>query len=148
MSIWSGFYTKTVQERQQQLQLIYPNLYKQKREQLDEQSANNMIENCIGIASLSLGLGLNFLIDGMPFVVPMVIEEPSVVAAVSGAAKLISQCGGFNCVVPEKNIIYSQIQLLDIPDDDIDRMIEKVNVCLTEVEFKPRYAHTISKSIL
>ena len=46
---------------------------------LDEQLANNMIENCIGTIGLPVGLGLNFVINGESLIIPMVIEEPSVV---------------------------------------------------------------------
>ena len=52
-----------------------------------------MIENCIGKISLPIGLGLNFLINGNFYNVPMAIEEPSVIAAASAAAKVISECG-------------------------------------------------------
>jgi len=63
-----------------------------------------MIENCIGKVSLPLGLGyqninysLNFLINGKKYSIPMAIEEPSVVAAASSAAKFIAENGGFTC---------------------------------------------------
>lgn len=52
-----------------------------------------MIENCIGKVSLPIGLGLNFLINGKYYTVPMAIEEPSVIAAASSAAKLIAEAG-------------------------------------------------------
>ena len=50
-----------------------------------------MVENCIGKLSLPLGLGLNFVINGKERVIPMVTEEPSVIAAASGAAKFIKE---------------------------------------------------------
>jgi degradative hydroxymethylglutaryl-CoA reductase len=50
-----------------------------------------MIENCIGILGLPVGLALNFLINGKFYNIPMAIEEPSVIAAASSAAKLISE---------------------------------------------------------
>jgi degradative hydroxymethylglutaryl-CoA reductase len=53
-----------------------------------------MIENCIGKIAIPIGLGLNFLINGKYYSVPMSIEEPSVVAAASSAAKFISEKGG------------------------------------------------------
>lgn len=52
-----------------------------------------MVENCIGKVSLPLGLGLNFLINGKYFTVPMAVEEPSVIAAASSAAKFIAEKG-------------------------------------------------------
>jgi len=52
--------------------------------------ADNMIENCIGIIPMPLGLGTGFRVNGKNFIVPMAIEEPSVIAAASVIAKLIS----------------------------------------------------------
>jgi hydroxymethylglutaryl-CoA synthase len=49
-----------------------------------------MVENCIGKVSVPMGLGLNFLINGKYYTVPMAIEEPSVIAGASSAAKLIA----------------------------------------------------------
>lgn len=60
---------------------------------LDPEIANNMIENCIGCLGMPLGLAVNFIINGVPLGVPMVTEEPSVIAAVSGAAKTMSNFG-------------------------------------------------------
>lgn len=58
--------------------------------------ADYMIENCIGIMPLPLGLGIGFTINGKSFIVPMAVEEPSVIAACSVIAKLISEhAGGF-----------------------------------------------------
>lgn len=57
-----------------------------------------MIENCIGILPLPLGLGLGFKINGRSYIIPMALEEPSVVAACSVMAKLIAEKGsGFIC---------------------------------------------------
>ena len=62
-------------------------------------TADLMIENCIGIISIPLGLGLNFKINGKTYSVPMAIEEPSVIAACSSIAKLISSSGtGFKSI--------------------------------------------------
>ena len=61
--------------------------------------ADHMIENCIGVMPLPLGLGLGFKINGKSFIVPMAVEEPSVIAACSTIAKLISEKGsGFVCL--------------------------------------------------
>jgi len=66
---------------------------------LTQETANLMIENCIGVISVPVGLGLNFLINDQEYAVPMAIEEPSVIAACSGIAKLISSEGnGFKVV--------------------------------------------------
>ncbi|KAG0252991.1 hypothetical protein BG011_006620 [Mortierella polycephala] len=93
---------------------------------LDEQIANNMIENCIGILGLPLGLAFNFTINGTPMVIPMAIEEPSVIAAVSSAAKTISTYQGFQAWAPERNMIVAQVQILDIPDSEMDRVTTKL----------------------
>ncbi|KAF9929962.1 hypothetical protein FBU30_001052 [Linnemannia zychae] len=93
---------------------------------LDEQIANNMIENCIGTLGLPMGLAFNFTINGSPMVIPMVIEEPSVIAAVSSAAKTISAYQGFQATAPERNMIVAQVQLLDIKDSDMDRVMAKM----------------------
>ncbi len=58
-------------------------------EGLGKEWANQMIENCIGIISLPLGVALNFVINHKNYIIPMAIEEPSVIAAASNAAKLI-----------------------------------------------------------
>ncbi|KAJ3312930.1 hypothetical protein HDV04_002587 [Boothiomyces sp. JEL0838] len=127
-SIWSGFYKKSLKERQSQIQLSFPQLVEiQGFKILEEEQANNMIENCIGITGLPLGLALNAVINSKSVVIPMVVEEPSVVAAVSGASKLISACGGFTGTLPDRNIIFAQVQLLDIADNDLERTILTLN---------------------
>jgi hydroxymethylglutaryl-CoA reductase len=77
--------------------------------------ADHMIENTIGLHALPLGLGLNFLINGREVLVPMAIEEPSVVAGASFMAKLARDGGGFQAhtTLPE---MIAQIQLLDVAD--------------------------------
>ncbi|KAJ3274329.1 hypothetical protein HDV01_003173 [Terramyces sp. JEL0728] len=128
-SIWSGFYRKSLKERQSQIQLSFPQIMEnQEFKILEEEQANNMIENCIGITGLPLGLALNTVINSKPTVIPMVVEEPSVVAAVSGASKLISACGGFIGSSPKRNIIFAQVQLLDIPDEKLESAIEILNL--------------------
>ena len=65
---------------------------------LSTEIADYMIENCIGVMPLPLGLGLGFKINGRNYQVPMAIEEPSVIAACSAIAKIISEKGsGFIC---------------------------------------------------
>ena len=82
---------------------------------LDEETANHMVENVIGVYGLPLGIGLNFQINGRDFLVPMCVEEPSVVAAASNAAKMIRQGGGFFAEADDP-IMISQVQLVDVPD--------------------------------
>lgn len=65
---------------------------------LSTEIADFMIENCIGILPLPLGLGLGFKVNGKNYIVPMALEEPSVIAACSSIAKLIGEKGsGFLC---------------------------------------------------
>ncbi len=82
---------------------------------LDAAHADHMIENAIGIYALPLGIATNFLINGRDYLIPMVVEEPSVVAACSFAAKLIRAGGGFTAG-SDAPIMIGQLQVLDIPD--------------------------------
>lgn len=87
--------------------------------------ADNMIENAVGVLELPLGLGLNFLIDGRDYVVPMAVEEPSVVAAVSHVAKLVREAGGFQTELPSAAMI-AQIQVVGCEDwDAAQRAVER-----------------------
>ena len=80
---------------------------------LDFEHANKMIENAIGTFSLPLGIATNFKINNLDYLVPMVIEEPSVIAAASKAAKIAKLHGGFTAKV-DGNISIGQIQVLDV----------------------------------
>lgn len=80
---------------------------------LSVDQADHMVENAIGIYSLPLGLGLNFIINGREVVVPMAIEEPSVVAGASFMAKLARSAGGFVASTTPPEMI-GQMQLLDV----------------------------------
>ena len=83
---------------------------------LNPEIADYMIENCIGIMPLPLGLGLGFKINGRDYQVPMAIEEPSVIAACSAVAKIISEKGtGFTCQSTPP-VMIAQIQILEISD--------------------------------
>ncbi len=85
------------------------------RQGLSVDQAERMVENVIGLFALPLGVGVNFLINGRDYLVPMVVEEPSVIAAVSNAARLARAGGGFNAGSSEP-IMIGQVQLLDVPD--------------------------------
>jgi hydroxymethylglutaryl-CoA reductase len=77
--------------------------------------ADQMIENVVGTHSLPLGIAPNFLINDRDYLIPMAIEEPSVVAAASLCAKIVRDAGGFrtNSTQP---VMIGQIQVLDLPD--------------------------------
>ena len=85
---------------------------------LSAQDASLMVENVVATHSLPLGIGLNFKINGIDKFVPMVIEEPSVVAGVSFMAKLARAGGGFSATTSAPEMI-GQIQILDLEDIEI-----------------------------
>ena len=84
---------------------------------LSHETADHMIENAVGIFSLPLGIAQNFIVNGRSVLVPMVVEEPSVVAAVSFMAKLAQTTGGFKAWMSSQEMI-GQVQLLDLADID------------------------------
>lgn len=79
------------------------------------ETAEHMIENAIGVVGLPLGVALNFVINGRDRLVPMAIEEPSVIAAASHAARLARAAGGFFAEAGTALMI-GQIQLVDVSD--------------------------------
>ena len=85
--------------------------------------ANHMIENVVATYALPLGIAQNFVVNGREVLVPMVVEESSVVAACSYAAKLAKSTGGFVAGSNEP-IMIGQIQVLDVPD--MDRAIQHI----------------------
>lgn len=115
-----GFYKRTLAERSAVV-AQWANLTSEQQSALlgihglNAAQADNMIENVIGVFALPLGIATNFLIDNADVLIPMVIEEPSVVAAVSNAAKLFRAGGGFTTSSDEP-IMIGQIQVLDIGD--------------------------------
>jgi hydroxymethylglutaryl-CoA reductase len=110
---FKDFYKKSVKERQDIISREF-NLTDSEKALLTKEgplpfeTANRMIENVIGTFPLPLGLAMNFVIDGKEYVVPFVLEEPSVVAAASNAAKLST---GFITKVDEP-VMIGQIQLV------------------------------------
>ncbi len=116
----SGFYQKSVAERTA-IVARWADLTADEvavlHEALSVAQADKMIENVVGRYSLPLGIGVNFLINGKEYLAPMVVEEPSVVAAVSYAAKLARAGGGFTTGSTEP-IMIAQVQLLDVPAAD------------------------------
>src|SRR6516225_6710333 len=82
---------------------------------LDAETADKFVENVLGTYGLPYGVALNVRVNGHDRVVPMVIEEPSVVAAASNAAKMVRAGGGFHVEV-DPPLMISQIQLIDVGD--------------------------------
>jgi len=76
--------------------------------------ADKMIENVVGTFELPYGIAVNFLINGRDYLVPMAIEEPSVVAGASNAAKWCREGGGVTSIATEQ-IMISQIQVVKVP---------------------------------
>ncbi|MHA1125004.1 MAG: hydroxymethylglutaryl-CoA reductase, degradative [Candidatus Heimdallarchaeota archaeon] len=116
---FSGFYKKTSEERLAIVSEFIPNLTKKDIELLlqtgsiELTTVNRMVENAIGVIPIPIGLGVNFLINDKLYVVPMAIEEPSVIAAASSAAKLTLSTGGFQTSSTDQ-IMIGQVQILEI----------------------------------
>jgi degradative hydroxymethylglutaryl-CoA reductase len=92
---------------------------------LSVELADQMIENCIGMLSLPLGLGLNFVVNGQDYIIPMVVEEPSVIAAVSNSAKIIKEAGGGFKTWSSEPLMIGQIQILDVDPEAAKLMLEQ-----------------------
>src|SRR5262245_53849706 len=92
--------------------------------------AVNMVENAIGVFGLPLGLGLNFLVDGREYLVPMAIEEASIIAAASKAALMIRDGGGFRTETSDA-VMIGQVQVLEL--DDAAAGAERVNASREEI---------------
>jgi hydroxymethylglutaryl-CoA reductase len=82
---------------------------------LDLSAADRMIENVVGVMGMPLGLGMNLLVNGRQYIVPMVVEEPSVVAALGSANKLVRAHGGFKAKATDP-ILIGQIQIVNLGD--------------------------------
>ncbi len=78
-------------------------------------TANNMIENAVGAMSFPLGIAANFLINGKDHLIPMVIEEPSVIAAASKAAKIARVKGGF-IADADQSLMIGQVQVVGLQE--------------------------------
>ncbi|MHA1734578.1 MAG: hydroxymethylglutaryl-CoA reductase, degradative [Promethearchaeota archaeon] len=116
---FSGFYKLPVEER---LSLVgeHCHLTGEEREvllrgQLPLGVANRMVENVVGVFPYPVGIATNFRVNGRDYLVPMVIEESSVIAAASKAAKLALATGGFHAEAPE-SVMIGQLQLVKVPD--------------------------------
>jgi len=131
----SKFFEKTLKER---LGLIadFSGLSKDELKIIEDATggisfdeADGMIENAIGTFSLPLGIATNFQINDKDYLIPMVIEEPSVIAASSKAAKIARVQGGFKAEADESYSI-GQIQVVNI---DVQSAIPKVIGATNEI---------------
>lgn len=113
----SGFYNRSIEERlallADQTGLSPDEVATLRDAGLGLERAEQMIENVVGVHELPLGIATNFLVNGREVLVPMVIEEPSVVAAASFAAKLVRAGGGFQAHATEP-VMIGQMQVLDL----------------------------------
>jgi hydroxymethylglutaryl-CoA reductase len=116
----SGFYKLTPKERIQHVK-DFADLTDQEVKilqstgALEMELADRMIENAVGTFPLPLGIAMNFLINGKDYMIPMAIEEPSVVAAATYAAKMAREKGGFFTSSTDP-VMIGQIQAVDIAD--------------------------------
>lgn len=141
-SEYSGFYKLSVEDRLNEV-VEFSDLDENSisalkdAETLDLDLADHMVENVIGRFTLPLGVALNYNINGKEYIIPMVTEEPSVIAAASNAARIARSGGGFKSYYIKSNMI-AQIQITDIEDpyyvqsiiyEHKNEIIEKCNAC-------------------
>ena len=82
---------------------------------LDQDRADRMVENVVGVMGIPLGIAVNFLVNDRDYLIPMAIEEPSVIAAASNAARIMRQSGGLTAYYLSAMMI-GQVQLVKLPD--------------------------------
>lgn len=87
--------------------------------------ADLFVENAVGSYPLPLGIATSFKINGKDYVIPMAVEESSVVAATSNAAKIVYESGGFITQAPSQMMI-GQIQILDLPIEKFTEVTENI----------------------
>jgi hydroxymethylglutaryl-CoA reductase len=119
-----GFYRLPVNERRRLLRL-HADLSEQDMRTLDGGGidtavADRVIENAVGVYALPLGIGLNFVINGRDVLVPMAVEEPSVIAAASNAARMVREGGGFVAEADDP-VMTAQIEIVGVDDPDAAR---------------------------
>ncbi len=115
-----GFYKLNIEERREFLRKfsdLTPEEISLLRNMgsLGENIADHMIENVISVTEIPIGIAVNFLINDKDYLIPMAIEEPSVVAAASNAAKMARVKGGFRAISSEP-IMIGQIEVSGMPD--------------------------------
>jgi len=124
----SGFHKLTVDERLQKIKGLAGLSDEEagllrKTGALEADLANRMIENVVGTGEFPFGIATNFLVNGKDYLIPMTIEEPSVVAAASYSAKLARASGGFKTSSSDP-VMIGQIQFVNV--EDIERAKENI----------------------
>ena len=131
-----GLYRLGVAERirvlQQQgwLSAADAELLRQGRHVLSPAAADKMIENVVGVFALPLAIAPNFVVNDRDYIVPMVVEEPSIVAATSNAARLARNSGGFTAKCTE-SLLAGQIHVTGV--DDPDAALSRLSAASTEL---------------
>ncbi|MGA3110299.1 MAG: hydroxymethylglutaryl-CoA reductase, degradative, partial [Candidatus Bathyarchaeia archaeon] len=116
----SGFYKLTVADRVKAIK-DFAGLSEEEEALLQKPGplgfdvANRMVENVIGVMPVPMGVAMNFIINGREVIVPMAIEEPSVIAAASNAAKMTRVKGGFQATTTDP-VMIGQIQVVGVQD--------------------------------
>ncbi len=117
----SGFYKKSVDERLDivkdfaELDDADVGLIRKMNKAVDIETLDSLVENVIGCMSVPLGVAPNFLINGKDYMIPLAIDESSVIAGASNGAKVIRDSGGVTSICSEP-LMYGMIQLLNILD--------------------------------
>jgi hydroxymethylglutaryl-CoA reductase len=119
-----GFYRLSIEDRRQILRLR-ADLSEQDLRTLDGGGidtavADRVVENAVGVYALPLGVGLNFVVNGRDVLVPMAVEEPSVIAAASNAARMVREGGGFVADADDP-VMTAQIEIVGVDDPDAAR---------------------------
>lgn len=142
-----NFYKKTRKERINAV-ASFCGLSRQEIKILESQGdisfdeADKMVENAIGTVSFPLGIATSFRINGKDYLIPMVIEEPSVIAAASKAAKIAKKYGGFTMKADESYSI-GQIQVVDV---NVKSAISKIKKSSKQIlKLANSKSHTLSK---
>ncbi|MGX0911183.1 hydroxymethylglutaryl-CoA reductase, degradative [Staphylococcus caprae] len=98
---------------------------------INEEVANSLIENVIGQGALPVGLLPKIVVDDKEYVVPMMVEEPSVVAAASYGAKLVNQSGGFKTISSQRlmigQIVFDGVDDTEQLSSDIERLESQIH---------------------
>jgi hydroxymethylglutaryl-CoA reductase len=140
----SGFYKKTPEER---LQIVskFCDLNESEKETLRKTGsmkidlADKIIENVITTLEIPLGIATNFVVNGRDYLIPMAVEEPSVIAACSNAARIARESGGFRSE-SSSPVMIGQIQIVDIPSREkaIESLMLKKEEILKESNTRSR----------
>jgi hydroxymethylglutaryl-CoA reductase len=139
-----GLYRLSIAERiralQQQgwLSAADAELLQQGKHVMSPAVADRMIENVVGVFGLPMAVAPNFIINGQDYIVPMVVEEPSIVAATSNAARLARSSGGFTASCSE-SLLVGQIHVTNV--DDPESALSKLNSASVELLERANAVH-------